>query len=230
LLLLNGPAEGASVGLVDPNFAKPGQQRAQPIQQTHPSGAIVHIGCVNSGFPYPTLGVDQDLPLASARAAPHYLFVAVNTPMLENHRGEFNALGVSYAQAGRTLPVDVKTLQHVQRHVEALQRTVVSPFVKIIIHRRPVVKLTVQVTPLPAGPRQPQDGIEDISKVKFSFSLPVQKKFYNFPLAVGKPFKLRLRILLVCFLTRYTDGSFLQIQISQQPLNVSSFRNQGTFQ
>jgi len=119
LLLLNGPAEGASVGLVDPNFAKPGHQRAQPIQQAHPSGAIVHIGCVNSGFPYPAPGVDQDLPLASARAAPHYLFVAVNTAMLENHRGEFNALGVSDAQAGRTLPVDVKTLQHVQCHVEA---------------------------------------------------------------------------------------------------------------
>jgi hypothetical protein len=181
LLLLNGPAEGASVGLVGPNFAKPGQQRAQPIQQTHPSGAIMHIGCVNSDFPYPAPGVDQDLPLGSARAAPHHLFVAVNTPMLENHRGEFNALGVSDAEAGRTLPVDVK----------ALQRT---------------------------GPRQPQDGIQDISKIKFSFSLPVQKKFCNFPLAVGEPLKLRLHILLVCFLTRY-DGSFLQIQISQQPLN-----------
>jgi hypothetical protein len=38
LLLLDGPAEGASVGLVCHNFAKPGQQLAQPIQQPHPSG------------------------------------------------------------------------------------------------------------------------------------------------------------------------------------------------
>ena len=149
-------AQGAAIGLVNPDFPQPNAALARRLQHPFGAGPIIRIGGMHHRRDQQATGIDQPMPLPSFD-----LFAAIDTTLRTTHFGAVHALGIHHARRRlRVLaPLDLRAHPPTQQVIQLRPDTLFSPLLEVIMHRTSWRKACGQEPPLAPRPQLIGQGI-----------------------------------------------------------------------
>lgn len=139
------------------------------------------IGCVDAAGENAAAYVgDQSLFAAVITLA------AVRAPVLENARGQFDALAVHVHERRQRCPLRSGPVGPIYPLVEPYPGSVVLPAPKIVVHRRSGGEGSWQAAPLTTNSADIAHGVNSLPQAEAAFAWQGQQQDHNLPLRVSK--------------------------------------------